>query len=349
VKSPFLLPLYLVSVFLLFLAGFTLATMLWAWIGLAPHGSQVAMRAVLEDSAALVEQCLIAALLPALFLTAVRVVRNPVSRPFSLLLPVVTAFCLLYFVPRGLRALPRPAGEAAAVVVTSSAYLPAGVLVTNGATGARRTTLLARRVAPVAAEPEMDDAALEDVVAFRAEPPERHLSYYPRGRASLAGDEVVVRLEDPGSAEREGVVVRVPAHSTFRALVEPSASTGRLLADLEITRRELDRDATELGKVGFVLGLTSFLWFSAFVLRMTRWPLLGFVLLGLLWRGALIAVRFTVEVVRPGLEQLVRGMAVGPLLSQEATSLLLIAGAILCLAFDLLFVRFDFWKREIEA
>jgi hypothetical protein len=340
VKSPFSLPLFLLAFLVLFLAGFSGIALMAAWIGRAGDSPVEAAREVLASGAAYVRLCLPAALLPATFLTALRAARHPVSRPFTLILPVATVFALLYFAPMGLR-LFEPSAPAADSRPSPGAYLRPGVLTEVGGPGVRGRILVAARASE-------GGSLLEDLVVLSPQPPESRLSYAPRGALALGPSGAAVRLEGAGTAVSE---LDVGSATVWEQMVEPSEATSALIADLRYLDGELDAAsaASELRSVLLCVSLAALLCFSTVLLRMTRWPLFGFVLLCLLWRGALVAIRFVGETVRPGLAQLLPGTAVGSFVADNSIALLLAAAGALFLVVDLLFVSFDFWKREIEA
>lgn len=338
-KSPLLLPLYLLAVFLVFLLGFTAVSMLWMWTEWAPYGLKLAARAVLERGVSLVSACVPIALLPSLLVTALRVARNPVSRPFSLLLPLVTAFCILYFGPLGLDAI--PAAAPAAPPQGIAAYLREGVFATDGGTLANRTVVRADLVVP-----GEGGAVMKDIVVAHSGGDAPRLSWFGDGRATLEGEEIVVRSAGTSGAE---ALATLPAHPLYADLVKPSPGTIRFLDELGALNRELYAPVDQTSSVLIAAGVTVFFWFSCFLLRTTRWPLLSVVLLGLLWRGALAAIRFLAEVVRPGLTDLLSGEGLGSGLAAQTVSLTLLAAGLVFLVVDLVGTKFDFWKKEIEG
>jgi hypothetical protein len=145
--------------------------------------------------------------------------------------------------------------------------------------------------------------------------------------------------------------LRIAGNPAWARIAEPSGSTAALIRDLGYLNVELERagDTTQLNGVLLSAGLAAFLCFSTAVLRMTRWPLLGFVALGSLWRGALAGIRFVGEVAGPALAPFVPPSGPGSFLVQHAAAIgLLVVGAVF-LVLDLLFVPFDLWKREIDT
>jgi len=53
--------------------------------------------------------------------------------------------------------------------------------------------------------------------------------------------------------------------------------------------------------------------------------------------------------VRPALIRLLQGAVGWQQAAEQTVAIALLLVAVLALGFDLLFVRFDFWKREIEV
>ena len=337
-RSPFLLPLYFVSVFLIFLLCFTLVAMVGEWVGLAPQGAAEALDVVLARSPTTVENCLAVALLPAVLFTSLRAARNPVSRPFSLLLPAATIFCLLYFGPMALRLASSPEPSPAAPSPSVLSYLRPGVLTADGGIGVSGRILLVRSV-----EETVEGASLADAVVVRGSPADSRLTYHARGSAAIEAGVPTVRFP--------GEVIRLPTVPLFEKIVKPADTTASLLGDVAALSDELRRASasSEREAIFLCLGLSLFLWCSSFVVRLTRWPLLSFALLALLWRLALTAIRFVVETLRPALADALPPSGAAEVLLGGLPAFLLFLAGLFCLGVDVLFVRFDFWTREIEA
>lgn len=343
VKSPFLLPLYLLSLFALFLLAFTALAMVGAWAPRSAETSESAAALVLERSALYAEACVPAALLPAVFFTALRVARNPVSRPFSLLLPASTAFLILLLGPAALGLL------GSRVLPALPAVSPAGYLVPGALTAAESTS---GAQAVVLVQRQYDGGRrLEDVVILRDSPADSRLLWYAEGRAEATDNGALLRLGSGAGATREGppLEVRISGLPVAAQLILPAESTARLLEDLGFLNAELGRAGAEsrLDSILLCAAIASFLCFSAVLLRMTRWPLLGIVLLGALWRGALVGFRFAGEQIRPAVAALLPGSA--GFVARNSPALLMLALAGIALAVDLVFVAFDFWEREIAS
>jgi hypothetical protein len=341
VKSPFLLPPYLASFCALFLLAFTLFAMAGAWLPLSSGAPAEAAELVLERGAAFAESCLPAALLAAAFLTALRVARNPISRPFSLLLPAATMFLILSLGPLGLALLGSRDGPALPAPAPSG-YLVPGALLTVETPDGRTAVLTVSRL-------EDEGARLEDVVLLRDAPGESRLAWFRGGTAAATDDGAILRLgqgaSEPRSAAAAEVRIRRPP---IRAEISrPGELADGLLADLgalgdELRRAESD---SELDSILLCAALAAFLSFSAVLLRMTRWPLFGIVLLGVLWRFALAGLRLAGEGLRPALGTLLPVSA--GFVARNSPAILLLAVALLALVVDIVFVPFDHWRREL--
>lgn len=342
-KSPFLLPLYLFSLFALFLLAFTAVTLVAVWIPRAADAPWEAAGEALEMSGTYALSCLPAALLPAAFLTALRVARNPVSRPFSLLLPPAAAFCILFLGPMALGLL-EPGGPS-----TSSS--PAGYILPGALTVAEDES--GRAAVVIASREEDGGTRLADIVVLWSSPAESRLAYFPTGSAALVGDGAVLRLARAtgGAKADQGPEIRLRGLPVWGEMTRPAAATSGLVRDLSFLDAELRRagSVSRLDSVLLCLSVASFLCFSGVVLRMTRWPLLSITLLGTLWRGALAAFRLIGEELRPALESVIPGLAGGGAVARNLPALLLLLAAVLLVALDLVFVSFDFWKRELES
>jgi hypothetical protein len=343
VKSPFLLPLHLLLWCAVFLLAFTAVTVVAAWVPRAADAPWEAAREVLARSPGYAQGCIPAALIPAIFLTALRVARNPVSRPFSLLLPPATAFCILFLGPMALGLLetaPTPASASPA------GYLLPGALTMAEDEGGRGAVVVALR---------QDDggARLEQIVVLRSAPADSRLAYYPTGSTVVVDDGALLRLASAagGATAGQSAELRLRRLPVWGELTRPAAATSGLLRDLSFLDLELRRSKGEsrLDSILLCASLASFLCFSGVLLRMTRWPLLSMVLLGLLWRGALALLRLLGEQVRPALASLIPGLVDGGAVARNLPALLLLVAAVLFFALDLVFVTFDFWKRELES
>lgn len=332
VKSPLLLPPYLLALFLLFLLAFSLLAMLADWLPRSSEAPAEQAGRVLQRGAAYAESCLAAALLPAALFTAIRVARNPVSRPLSLLLPSATMFLILLLGPAGL-ALLGSRDAPALPAVPPSGYLSPGAFVEAESPDGRPSLLLVSRL-------EAGGTRLEDVVLLREAPASSRFSWYAGGTATATEDGTLVRLG-------RNVVERIGGAPIWTELTRPGEPGAGLLEDLGSLGEELrraEREA-ELDSILLCAALASFLCFSAVLLRMTRWPLFGIALLVVLWRFCLAGLRLAGEVVRPTLGSILPASA--SFLTRNLPALLLLAAALVALAVDLVFVSFDYWEREL--
>jgi hypothetical protein len=196
---------------------------------------------------------------------------------------------------------------------------------------------------------EDSGARLADIVVLRGSPAESRLAYFPAGSAVVREGGARLRLA-AGVKEKAAVELRVPGLPVWGEVTRPGAVTSGLLRDLAFLNAELRRAGgdSQIDSILLCASLASFLCFSAVILRMTRWPLLSIVFLGALWRGALAALRLIGEEVRPALQSAFPGSAVGGVVSRNLPALILLVAAALLVALDLVFVSFDFWKRELE-
>jgi len=337
VRSPFVLPVYIVVVFLIFLLCFSLVAMAGELTALSSGGLAGALDVVIGRSPSTVRSCLAVALFPTVLLGALRAARHPLSRPFTLLLPIAAVFCLIYFAPMALRLVEGGGAAGRAPSQGVLRYLRPRVLATGEGAGGGRLVVYAGGV-----EESSAGASVSDAVIVRASPPDSRLEYYASGTATVQDGGVVLRFPDREvSLRAEPLLLRAAQQSTL---------TADLLSDLRTLNDELRRaaESSELESIFLCLGLSVFLWGSSFVVRLTRWPALSFSILVILWRGALLAFRFCVETVRPAFAELL-GTEAALSTGGALPGLFLLLLGLLCIAGDLLFVRFDFWTREIET
>ncbi len=314
-KKALTLPLFILGLTVVFLAVFSVLSLLAVWGAYAEAGTSAARLAVSRAPLS-VRAALPGAILCALVFAFVRIARDPPPRFPSFVLCLGTVFALLHFGILGLTALASgeepPADYRAFVRVGGLTPLGSGALYIH----------------PLAGSVMVDEDR---------EPPRFLYSPdAPPARDSGAAAEWLPALLRATS--------HTPLHaSAFKLDRFPAVFLKDIAAVFESLTTAEDRPpwVSIVACVSLALFLTS----SSFIVRMSRWPVLNILLLFFVWRGAFFVQRLFVGELGAEVARIVDS----PVIALLLPSLSLAVPAVAFLIVDLAFVPWDFWKREIEA
>jgi hypothetical protein len=141
--------------------------------------------------------------------------------------------------------------------------------------------------------------------------------------------------------------VKINARPVYSFIFQEEPRLSSLFRDIGLLNAELDRQYHN-SRTGFLILSFSLVFFcvaSSVFMRISRWPLLNFIIVLLILRGIFSLFRFLkMEIIL----ELKKVLADSPLIDSLPATIFLFLGLVL-LFIDLVFVNYNFWQREIQG
>ncbi len=342
-KDSLLLPVIFLLIFLvvfLLIAG--LAT-LKSWGECFSEGGNTLVEAISYNLRVRLLQILPVSILISLTALFIRILVKPGSRFLSFLLPLGTAFAVLIFgyyflnemnetspyAGTSHRAGTSPPTEKRAI--KAERFLLPGKFTNLGGYTVYTESLQNGKAANL--------IIMEDGKSA-AENEQKKFNFY--SRVKINADAQGITLYPANEKE-----VKINARPVYSFIFQEDPRLSSFFRDIGLLNCELDRQYHN-SRTGFLILSFSLLFFcvaSSVLMRISRWPLLNFMIGLLILRGIFSIFRFLkTEIIL----ELKKVLADSPLIDSLPAMIFLFLGLVLLLI-DLVFVNYNFWKREIQG
>jgi len=333
-KDSLLLPFIFLLIFLvvfLLIAG--LAT-LKSWGECFSEGGNTLVEAISYNLPGRLLRILPVSVLISLAALFIRILVKPGSRFLSFLLPLGTAFAVLvcgyYFLNE---TSPPHAGTAHAekrAVKAERFLLPGKFIDLGGHTVYAESLKNGEAVNLILMEDEKSGT----------ENGQKKFNFY--SRVEINADAQGITLYPANEKE-----VKINARPVYSFIFQEDPRLSSFFRDIGLLNGELDRQYHS-SRTGFLILSFSLLFFcvaSSALMRISRWPLLNFMIGLLILRGIFSLFRFLkTEIIL----ELKKALVGSPLIDSLPAIIFLFLGLVLLLI-DLVFVDYNFWKREIQG
>lgn len=327
-KDSLLLPVIFLLIFLvvfLLIAG--LAT-LKSWGECFPEGNNTLVEAIFHNLPVRLLQILPVSILISLAALFIRILIKPGSRFFSFLFPLGTAFAVLIF---GYYFLNEISPHSEKRAVKAERFLLPGKFTELGGYTVYTESLQ---------DGEAANLILIEDKKSGIENERKKFNFY--SRVEIKADAQGITLHP---LNEKGVKINARPVYSFIFQEEPRLSS--LFRDIGLLNAELDRQYHN-SRTGFLILSFSLVFFcvaSSVFMRISRWPLLNFIIVLLILRGIFSLFRFLkTEIIL----ELKKVLADSPLIDSLPAMIFLFLGLVI-LFIDLVFVDYNFWQREIQG
>ena len=332
-KDSLLLPVIFLLIFLvvfLLIAG--LGT-LKNWGECFSEGSITLVEAIFHNLPARLLQILPVSILISLVALFIRILIKPGSRFLSLLLPLGTAFAVLvfgYYFLNEVNVMNVTSPPEKKAVKAERFLLPGKFIDLGGYT--------------VYAESFQDGEAANFILIedgkSSTENEQKKFNFYSRVKISADAQGITLN-----TSEKKKLKINARPAYSFIFQEEPLLSS--FFRDIGLLNVELDRQYHN-SRTGFLILSFSLVFFcmaSSVFMRISRWPLFNFMIGLLILRGIFLLFRFLKTEI---IQELKKVLADSPLIDYLPAMIFLFPGLVLLLI-DLVFVDYNFWKREIQG
>ncbi|HEB11394.1 MAG TPA: hypothetical protein ENI06_09310 [Spirochaetales bacterium] len=327
-KDSLLLPVIFLLIFLvvfLLIAG--LAT-LKSWGECFPEGNNTLVEAIFHNLPVRLLQILPVSILISLAALFIRILIKPGSRFLSFLFPLGTAFAVLIF---GYYFLNEISPHSEKRAVKAERFLLPGKFTELGGYTVYTESLQ---------DGEAANLILIEDKKSGIENERKKFNFY--SRVEIKADAQGITLHPLNEKE-----VKINARPVYSFIFQEEPRLSSLFRDIGLLNAELDRQYHN-SRTGFLILSFSLVFFcvaSSVFMRISRWPLLNFIIVLLILRGIFSLFRFLkTEIIL----ELNKVLADSPLIDSLPAMIFLFLGLVI-LFIDLVFVDYNFWQREIQG
>ncbi len=333
-KDSLLLPVIFLLIFLvvfLLIAG--LAT-LKSWGECFSEGNITLVEAIFHNLPVRLLQILPVSILISLAALFIRILIKPGSRFLSFLFPLGTAFAVLIFGFYFLNETSHPSSTLPHTekrAVRAERFLLPGKFNDLGVYTVYTESLQ---------DGEAANLILIEDKKSGIENEQKEFNFY--SRVEIKADAQGITLYP--SNEKE---VKINARPVYSFIFQEEPRLSSLFRDIVLLNAEMDRQYHN-SRTGFLILSFSLVFFcvaSSVFMRISRWPLLNFIIVLLILRGIFSLFRFLkTEIIL----ELKKVLADSPLIDSLPAMIFLFLGLVF-LFIDLVFVDYNFWQREIQG
>ncbi len=326
-KDSLLLPVIFLLIFLvvfLLIAG--LAT-LKSWGECFSEGNNTLVEAISHNLPVRLLQILPVSILISLAALFIRILIKPGSRFLSFLFPLGTAFALLIFGYYFLNEISHPEGTSPNTeerAVKAERFLLPGKFTDLGGYTVYTESL--------------QDGEAANLILIGDK--QKKFNFY--SRVEIKADAQGITLYTLNEKE-----VKINARPVYSFIFQEEPRLRSLFRDIGLLNDELARQYHN-SRTGFLILSFSLFFFcvaSSVFMRISRWPLLNFIIVLLILRGIFSLFRFLkTEIIL----ELKKALVDSPLIDSLPAMILLFLGLVFLLI-DLVFVDYNFWQREIQG
>lgn len=333
-KDSLLLPVIFLLIFLvvfLLIAG--LAT-LKSWGECFSEGNITLVEAIFHNLPVRLLQILPVSILISLAALFIRILIKPGSRFLSFLFPLGTAFAVLIFGYYFLNGTSHPSSTLPHTekrAVRAERFLLPGKFTDLGGYTVYTESLQ---------DGEAVNLILIEDEKSGIENEQKEFNFY--SRVEIKADAQGITLYP--SNEKE---VKINARPVYSFIFQEEPRLSSLFRDIGLLNAEMDRQYHN-SRTGFLILSFSLVFFcvaSSVFMRISRWPLLNFIIVLSILRGIFSLFRFLkTEIIL----ELKKVLADSPLIDSLPAMIFLFLGLVF-LFIDLVFVDYNFWQREIQG
>jgi hypothetical protein len=339
-KDSLLLPVIFLLIFLVVFLLIAGLVTLKSWGECFSEGSNTLVEAIFHNLPVRLLQILPVSVLISLVALFIRILVKPGSRFLSFLFPLGTAFAVLVFGYYFLNGTSHPAGRPVRAPTASHSE--------KGAVKAERFLLPGKfndlGGYTVYTESLQDGKAVNLILMedgkSTTENEQKKFNFYSSVEINAGTQGITLYLSNEKG-------VKINARPVYSFIFQEDSRLSFFFRDIGLLNAELDRQYHN-SRTGFLILSFSLVFFcvaSSVLMRISKWPLLNFMIGLLILRGIFSLFRFLkTEIIL----ELKKVLVDSPLIDSLPAMIFLFLGLVLLLI-DLVFVDYNFWQREIQG